>query len=497
MDLINALKGFVRAPFRGRVEQSLRAEEEKSLAVASSVSTYIPGVREPFLQAWQRGLSGSGKDDPVIMAFSAVYACVTIISEDVAKLPLNVMKTGDKGVPEVSMQHPIQLLFENPNSYQTMLEFMQQHMAAKLMTGNSYIYMVLDQRGVCREMHLLPVGRVLPLIDNETKAIFYQVNYGTGGSYLFPEDQMGPNNVIPARFIINDRINCLWHPLLGVSPITAAAYSAMTGGRIMMQSEEFFANYCRPGGILTAPGTIAKETATRLKEEWQNRFSQRGKLGETAVLGDGLTWEPLAINAVDAQLIEQLRWTIEDVARVFRVPLYMLAELGKTTFRNSEQMARAYFQGCLQYHLESTERRFDKDLGLSRGVYCAFDLEALFRMESDVRYDTYQKGIQAGVLSINEARAKEGLPPVKGGEIPRVQMQYVPVDTPVPNPLAPVAAKPPAAPAPEPNAAPAPAGSKKDGDDLIDAEADDFLANLIRNTSSNAGVSAIREGVPQ
>lgn len=388
-------------------------------------------VREPFLGAWQKNLEGAGNIP--VTAFSGVYACATIISQDVAKLPLRLLRIGDQRIPEPAPNHPISQLFERgPNPYQTMMDLLQIHMISKLLTGNGYIYKEQDDRGVVKNMHHIPARNVQVLVEPESKIVAYHIVQSETDRIMTPEinfDRTDPALIIPARFMLHDRINAIWHPLIGVPPLFAAAVAGEMGAAIQAHANAFFGNMARPSGFLSAPGVINDVTAERLKREWEQRYSQ-GNLGRTAVLGDGLSWEPIVMSAVDAQLIDQLRYTIEDIARVYRVPLYLLGDPSKSSARNSEQLARTYYQGCLQYHLESTERRFNQDLYLRGGHYCDFDLDALFRMETDMRYESYQKGIQSGVLSINEARFKEGLPPVKGGEVPRIQVQYQPIDQP-------------------------------------------------------------------
>jgi HK97 family phage portal protein len=232
--------------------------------------------------------------------------------------------------------------------------------------------------------------------------------------------------ILPARAVLHDRAATFWHPLVGVSPLFAAGISAMTGARILMNSEKFFANMSRAGGVLTAPGKIDPALAKRLQAEWETNYGPKG-LGRTAVLSNGLEFKPLTINAVDAALVEQLRWTVEDIARVYRVPGFKLGDLNKVSYRNSEQMARDYFQGCLSYHIEAMEQCFEAAYELADDVQIEFDLRPLFRMETDTRYETYGKALNAGFLSINEVRQEEDLPPVKGGEEPRVQAQYIPL----------------------------------------------------------------------
>jgi hypothetical protein len=107
--------------------------------------------------------------------------------------------------------------------------------------------------------------------------------------------------------------------------------------------------------------------------------------------------------------------------------MYMISDAAKISYKNSEQLARNYYAQTLQYHLESIEARIEKSFDLGGNVYCEFDLDSLLRMELDVRMTAYREAINAGVMTINEARKREQLPPKEGGDEPLVQMQYIPL----------------------------------------------------------------------
>lgn len=404
-------------------------------------STGLP--HEPFAGAWQRNLDSVGAAGPNILAHSGVYSCVSVISSDIARMPVRILKERKAGGYEEFDKHPYSRLFEVPNGFQNSLQFIQQYLTSKLIHGNTYVLLMRDLRGVVSEMYVLDPTRVTPLIATDG-SIFYQLAMNELAGLSGPA-------TVPSRNIVHDRMATFWHPLVGVSPLFAAGVSAMTGARILMNSEKFFANMSRAGGLITGPGKIDPAVAKRLQNEWEENYGPRG-LGRTAVLSNGLDFKPLTINAVDAELVNQLRWTIEDVARVYRVPLYKLADQTKMNYRNGEQMARDYFQGCLSYHIEAFEQCMERSLELGSGIEVEFDLRPMFRMETDTRYDTYQKALNAGFMSINEVRAEEDLPPVKGGEEPRVQVQYVPLSLAtgigVSNPAAPAPADTTPAPAP-------------------------------------------------
>jgi len=404
-------------------------------------------VHEPFPGAWQMNKECWGPQG----VFSAVFACITIIAGDIAKLPPLIYRTLPNGAREPAPAHPAQRVLEKPNSYQTRVDFWGQFMSCALFAGNTYVLLVRDERGVVTQMHILDPRRVTVNVAPDG-SVFY---------YIGAIDQLAQllkTEYIPARDIMHHRLLTLNHPMIGITPLYAAGVSAMTGQTIQQNSFAFFANMSRASGVLTAPGKISPELATRLKSEWDTNF-KGGQMGRTAVLGEGMKWEPLTISAADAQLIEQLRWSVEDVARCFRVPSYMLTDANRISFKNAEQLARQYYAQTLQYHIESIETRIDAAFDLTGDVYCEFDLSALLRMEFDARMAAYQTAIQSGVLAINEARKLEQLPPAEGGEEPLVQMQYRPLSMagdPVDASVSASPAPPPPPPADDPDDEPTP-----------------------------------------
>lgn len=405
-------------------------------------------VHEPFAGAWQMNKECWGPYG----IFSAVYACITIISGDMAKLPPRVRQSDADGSKRDLENHPVARVLNNPNSYQTRVDFWGQFMASALFTGNAYVFLQRDERNVIVAMHILDPRRVQVLMADDG-SVFYRI----GQEKLA---QLLGSDVIPARDILHHRLLTMNHPLMGLTPLYAAGVSAMTGQTIQQNSFAFFSNMSRASGVLTSPGKISGELANRLKTEWDQNF-KGGAMGRTAVLGEGMKWEPLTISAADAQLIEQLRWSVEDVARCFRVPSYMLTDASKVSFKNAETLARNYYSQTLQYHIESIEARIDQAFGLSGNTYCEFDLASLLRMELDARMAAYQTGIQSGVLTINEARRLEELKPMEGGDEPLIQAQYRPLS---------MAGE---LPAPIPAPAPAPAAPDDDEPAADDEPADD------------------------
>jgi HK97 family phage portal protein len=375
-------------------------------------------VRESFAGAWQRNVVVDSRE--ALLAFSAVYACVNRIASDIAKLRIRLVElTGDGIWVEVSDRaSPFWPVLRRPNHYQNRIQFVVSWLVSKLLRGNAYIFKVRDGRGVVVRLYVLDPARVTPLVTPEGD-VYYQVA-------IDQLSRLGSAVTVPASEVIHDRAMTPFHPLIGVSPVYAYGASATQGNRIQANSARFFENMSRPSGMLTAPGTIDAITAARLKEEWQNNYGG-GNLGKTFVGGDGLKYEAMTIPASDAQLIEQLKWTVEDVARAHSMPLYKIGAGQMPTNNNVEALQQQYYDDCLQIHIESIELLLDEAMGIGEAnnstLGTEFDLVGLMRMDTAAQYDAIGKAIQGRWMSPNEGRLKANLPPVTGGESPLAQHQ--------------------------------------------------------------------------
>lgn len=400
----------------------------RTKSIGAMVRNAYGYVREPFAGAWQQGVS----IDPIgtVTSYSAVYASASGIANDAGKLRLRVVRqdrtsgvwTEDRSADELAV-------LTRPNRYQTRLQFIVNWLLTKLLHGNAYVLLVRSGRAEIVQMHVLDPRRVQPQVAPDGG-----VYYSIGTDMMRAAQQLSDRDttILPYTEIIHDRGPTLWHPLIGVSPITACGLSATMGMRIQRNSAAFFENMSRPGGMVTAPGTIDEATATRLKAEWQANYSG-ANIGRIALLGDGLKYEAMpAIAAHDAQLIDQLRWTVEDVARAFNYPSHRLSNGQVPGLSSLEALEAYYYANCLQAHLEGIELCLDrafftqyKDMSITQrtDIGIEFDLDGLLRMDTAARFKAFAEGVGGGWLAPNEARARENLPPVVGGDSPMAQQQ--------------------------------------------------------------------------
>jgi HK97 family phage portal protein len=231
--------------------------------------------------------------------------------------------------------------------------------------------------------------------------------------------------MVPARDIIHDRCMTLFHPLVGIPPLVAAGSSATQGIRIQANSERFFGNLSIPAGVLTFPPEVTDEQLKKYREYWQANYGS-GQLGSTAVLSGGAKFESVTMPAQSAQLIEQLRWTVEDVARCFHVPLHKVNQ-GQPTLNNITALNQDYYTQTLQKLIEDIELLLDEGLGLgvtpNANLGTELDLEGILRMDPLTMAQVNEQETRAGYLAPNEARARVNLSPVTGGQTPYMQQQ--------------------------------------------------------------------------
>jgi HK97 family phage portal protein len=383
-------------------------------------------IREGFPGAWQQNVEI--RFDSVV-TFSTVYACATLIASDIGKLCLNLVSENEDTEVWDDVDSPaFSPILIKPNHYQIRQKFIEQWVTSKLLHGNAYVLKERDNRNVVTRMYVLDplLTRVLIAPDG---SIYYQLSTNwlagiqtSAGGVDTTEVTRGAV-VVPASEIIHDVMVPLYHPLLGVSPITACGLAATQGLNIQNNSTVFFQNGSRPSGILTAPGVISDDTAKRLKEHWEQNYTGVNS-GKVAVLGDGLKYEGMTVNAVDSALIDQLKWTSETVCSVFHVPPYMVGASPPPKYNNVEALNSQYYSQCLQTLMEAIEGLLDDGLGLGAlGYGTEFDLSDLLKMDTATQYKTYGDGVKNGILAPNEARQKLNLPPKAGGESPYLQQQ--------------------------------------------------------------------------
>jgi HK97 family phage portal protein len=345
---------------------------------------------------------------------AAVYGCAKCISEDIAGLPLQVRRKAPSGGWVVDDEHPLNRLFRRPNRLMTAFQFWAYYLTSYCLRGNAYAVIMRDYDG--NPVELIPVtpDRVTVRLSPEDGSPWYLVNAKQIGiAQLFPmEDMLHLKNMSVDGY-------------LGLSPIACAqdviglALAAQQHGAVL------FRQGGQVSGVLKHPGRLGKEATDNLAESWRDTHGGVQNAHKIAILEEGMTFEKIALTNEDAQFLQTRQFQVLDICRLYRVPPHKLAEYGRATFNNLEQMQQAYIDDCLGPHTDQIEGLMNDQLLVSWewGTYeTHFDFTMLLRGDTIRRYQSYQIGLNNGFLNRNEVRALENMNPIPGGEEYRVPL---------------------------------------------------------------------------
>ena len=392
-------------------ELSLTFKRAPMSPAGTGLGGWWPMIKEPFSGAWQKNETWTNES---VLAHYAVYACVTLIANDIGKLRQRLMLLDANGIWKETTSPAFSPVLKKPNNYQNHIQFKQWWQTSKLISGNAYGLKQRDQRGVVVSIYLLDPCRVLPLVA-EDGSIYYQLSNDN-------LNRVGDGVTVPASEIIHDRMNCLFHPLVGVSPLYAAAQAACQSLKMQSDSSTFFENGARPGGILSAPGAISDETATRLKAHWDANYTGQNA-GKVAVVGDDLKFQQMKMSATDSQLIEQFKLTAEMICTAFHVPPSKVGVATAPTGTTAAQENQKYYSDCVQILAEEYEACMDDGLSLPDRYGVELDVDGLLRMDPTALMETLSAGVKGGIMAPDEARRRINLAPVEGGATPYLQQQ--------------------------------------------------------------------------
>ena len=391
---------------------------EKSLQNVPVSRGWWPLVREPFTGAWQQNKE---QRLDTLLNYPALYACINRIASDIGKLPFGLKSRDAKGIWTEIESPAFSPVLRKPNHYQTGQQFREYWALSRLTQGNVYVLKERDNRGVVVGMYILDPCRVMPLVSDSGE-VFYQLY--TDNLNLLPD---GFNElVVPAAEIIHDRCICPFHPLIGLPPIAAAYLPTLKNMRILKSSAEFFGNNAQPSGILSAPGAISDETAKRLSEHWNTNFTGENS-GKVAVVGDGLAFVALGSKSVDAQMVEQLRYSDEQICQPFGIPPFKIGLGTIPSGLGVDAINQLYYDDALQSPIQAMETLLTE--GLNAVPYKVdMDETVLMRMDAGKKADYHKTLVDAALETINEGRLEFNLPPLDGGDTVYKQQQDFPLN---------------------------------------------------------------------
>jgi HK97 family phage portal protein len=338
------------------------------------------------------------------LQLSAVWAAVRILGETMATLPLDVYKYAGN-VSEKDPKHPVQSLLDAPNGYQNKFNFIELLQAHLCLHGNAYAYIERSEAGI-------PVA-LMPIHPERIAVKLYK------GEKFF---QLHDNeDVVYSSSEILHLVGLSIDGVLGLSVIDAARSGIELGLNADKYGNKFFSNGANVGGVLTHPGTLSDEAYKRLKSSWDNKHSSIEMAHKTAILEEGMAFKPTTIPNDAAQFLQTRRFQVEEIARMFRIPLAYMGDMQNSSTRaNVEQQSIDFVRNTVLPWVKRWEAEFNNKLFTEKqrskhGV--RFNVDGLLRGDIATRYNSYSIARQWGWLSVNDIRTLENLPSVENGDI--------------------------------------------------------------------------------
>ena len=368
------------------------------------------------------GTSGSGKSVTVQSAIqlSTVYACVRVISETIASLPLGIYETVNDG-NEKATDHPLyRLLHDEPNSEMTSFVFREVMLAHLLLYGNSYSQII--RSGKNQVIGLYPLLPDHMEVDRDSKGNLTYTYTTSDGKTV----SIKPRDVLHIPGLGFDGV-------MGYSPIALEKNAIGLGIASEEYGSKFFSNGARPSGILTHPNTVKNQKA--LRESWNSAYGGSSNSNRVAILEEGMKFEPIAIPNNEAQFLETRKFQVDEICRIFRVPPHLVGNLEHATFSNIEHQSIDFAVHTIRPWLVRIEQAMNRALlsEQEKGrFFVQFNIDGLMRGDYKSRMEGYAIGRQNGWLSANDIRALENQNPIpadQGGDAYLVNGNMISIST--------------------------------------------------------------------
>lgn len=353
------------------------------------------------------GGSSAGKNvnERSAMQMTAVYACVRILSEAIAGLPLHMYRYKDEGGKEKAIDHTLyHLLHDEPNPEMTSFVFRETLMTHLLLWGNAYAQIIRNGKGEVIALYPLMPNRME--VNRDANGMLYYVYQKSNDDAPTMEGSsviLSPSEVLHVPGLGFDG-------LVGYSPIAMAKNAIGLSMAAEEYGAKFYANGAAPSGVLEHPGVL-KDPA-KVRDSWNAAFGGSSNSHKVAVLEEGLKYTPISISPNEAQFLETRKFQIDEIARIFRVPPHMVGDLEKSSFSNIEQQSLEF----VKYTLDPWVVRWEQSLSRAllsetekKSYFFKFNLEGLLRGDYQSRMQGYSIGIQNGFMCPNDVRELENL----------------------------------------------------------------------------------------
>lgn len=378
--------------------------------------------------AFYMGSSSAGKavTERSAIQMTAVYACVRILSEAIAGLPLHVYRYKDDGGKEKAFDHPLYLLLhDEPNPEMSSFVFRETLMTHLLLWGNAYAQIIRNGKGEVVSLYPLMPNKMSVNRDTDGR-LYYEYTRSSDEAHTMKGTtvRLSPSDVLHIPGLGFDG-------LVGYSPIAMAKNAIGLAIATEEYGSKFFANGAQPSGVLEHPGTL--KDPQRIRESWQSTFGGSHNSNKVAVLEEGMKYTPISISPEQAQFLETRKFQINEIARIFRVPPHMVGDLEKSSFSNIEQQSLEFVKYTLDPWVVRWEQSIHRTLltpDEKKKYFVKFNVEGLLRGDYASRMNGYATARQNGWMSANDIRELENLdriPTEDGGDLYLINGNMLPL----------------------------------------------------------------------
>lgn len=374
----------------------------------------------PDLKGWSGANNidyGVTVTEDTALRFTAVYAAIKLLAENIAALPKSVKKDTPEGFEDASDHAAYKLLRVAPNSYMDPFTFWFLGVSTLLGKGNFFAVIERNKAGKPVALHPVDPDWVEIRFINGVKG--YQVNT--------PEPS---RQFLNGTYLEHEMIHVMLFTRNGLTGIDPISYNAGAIGR-GIATQKFSADFYRRGGQIKGTLETDGELGDDQYENFMRHYNNAAANFETPLLEYGIKYKSVGISPVAAQLIQTETMSIDDIARIFCIPPHLLAELSHATFSNIEQQNIHFAEFSLRPICKRIEVQLESKLFMDaeRGRYSVkFDLKGLMRGDAAARATYYTSGISAGWMTPNEARRLEEMKALPGLDSPRMPMNFVQID---------------------------------------------------------------------
>lgn len=360
-----------------------------------------------------RTTSGKPVNERTAMQTTAVYACVRILAEAIASLPIHVYEYQDDGGKKLVYDHPLYyLLHDEPNPEMTSFVFRETLMSHLLIWGNAYAQIIRDGAG--RVLGLYPLLPDKMEVQRDDKGnIYYVYSRNSDENPMFKEYG---NIKLKAEDVLH--IPGLgFDGLIGYSPIAMAKNAVGMTLACEEYGASFFANGANPGGVLEHPGVL--KDPSKVRESWNSVYRGVSNAHKIAVLEEGMKYQQIGIPPEEAQFLETRKFQINEIARLYRIPPHIVGDLDKSSFSNIEQQSLEFVKYTLDPWVIRWEQSLQRSLLLpgEKGKYfIKLNVDGLLRGDYQSRMNGYAVGRQNGWFSANDIREMENMNPISDEE---------------------------------------------------------------------------------